>query len=57
MNFFYWDETNNILRIDEGSIFLVKEFKTLLDPKRNKCKEDKTGTKALLAFKELTYFI
>ena len=55
MNFFYYDETNNILRIDEASIFLVKEFKTLLDPKRNKCKEDKTGTKALLAFKELTY--
>ena len=55
MNFFYYDETNNILRIDEASIFLVKEFKALLDPKRNKCKEDKTGTKALLAFKELTY--
>ena len=46
MNFFYYDETNNILRIDEASIFLVKEFKALLDPKRNKCKEDKTGTKA-----------
>lgn len=55
MNFFTYDEINNILRIDESSIFLVKEFKKLLDPKRNKCKEDKTGNKALLAFKELTY--
>ena len=55
MNFFIYDETNNVLRIDDSSIFLVKEFKALLDPKRNKCKEDKTGIKALLAFKELTY--
>jgi hypothetical protein len=55
MNFFIYDETNNVLRIDDSSIFLVKEFKALLDPVRNKCKEDKTGTKALRAFKELTY--
>lgn len=55
MNFFIYDETNNVLRIDDSSIFLVKEFKALLDPKRNKCKEDKTGIKAVHAFKELTY--
>lgn len=55
MNFFNYDETNNTLRIDEPSIFLVKEFKALLDDKRNKCNEDKTGKRHLLAFKELTY--
>ena len=55
MNFFNYDETNNTLRIDEPSIFLVKEFKSLLDDKRNKCNEDKTGKRHLRAFKELTY--
>ncbi len=55
MNFFIYDETNNVLRIDDSSIFLVKEFKALLDPKRNKCKEDKSGNDRLLAFKEFTY--
>lgn len=55
MNFFSYDETNNTLRIDEPTIFLVKEFRSLLDDNRNKCKEDKTGKKHLLALKELTY--
>lgn len=55
MNFFNYDETNNTLRIDEPSIFLIKEFKALLDDKRNKCDEDKTGKKHLRAFRELTY--
>lgn len=55
MNFFNYDEVNNTLRIDEPTIFLVKEFKALLDDKRNKCNEDKTGKKHLRAFKELTY--
>lgn len=55
MNFFNYDETNNTLRIDEPTIFLVKEFKALLDDKRNKCPEDKTGKQHLRAFRELTY--
>jgi hypothetical protein len=55
MNIFSYDETNNTLRIDEPTIFLVKEFAALLDDKRNKCPEDKTGKKHLKAFSELTY--
>jgi hypothetical protein len=55
MNFFNYDEVNNTLRIDEPTIFLVKEFAALLDDKRNKCPEDKTGKKHLKAFSELTY--
>lgn len=55
MNIFSYDETNNTLRIDEPTIFLVKEFAALLDDKRNKCPEDKTGKKHLKAFNELTY--
>lgn len=55
MNFFSYDEVNNTLRIDEPTIFLVKEFAALLDDKRNRCPEDKTGKKHLKAFNELTY--
>lgn len=55
MNFFSYDEVNNTLRIDEPTIFLVKEFAALLDDKRNKCAEDRTGKKHLKAFSELTY--
>lgn len=55
MNLFSYDETNNTLRIDEPTIFLIKEFAALLDDKRNKCPEDKTGKKHLKAFNELTY--
>lgn len=55
MNLFSYDEVNNTLRIDEPTIFLVKEFAALLDDKRNKCSADKTGKKHLKAFNELTY--
>ena len=55
MNLFSYDETNNTLRIDEPTIFLVKEFAALLGDKRNKCAEDRTGKKHLKAFSELTY--
>ena len=55
MNLFSYDETNNTLRIDEPTIFLVKEFAVLLGDKRNKCAEDRTGKKHLKAFSELTY--
>lgn len=55
MNCFVFDNADNVLRIDEYSILLVKEFKNLWDVTRNKCKEDKTGKLHLKAFKELTY--
>lgn len=55
MNVFIFDNTENVLRIDEYSILLVKEFKDLWDVSRNKCKEDKTGKLRLKAYKEFTY--
>jgi len=55
MKFFVFDNAVNSLRIDESSILLVKEFKDLWDPARNKCKEDKTGKNRLRAMKELTF--
>ena len=47
MNVFVYDNVNNRLEINEGEIFLVKEFKALFDKDKSKNKE--------LAFKELTY--
>ena len=47
MNVFVYDNVNNRLEINEGEIFLVTEFKHLLNKDQSKNKE--------LAFKELTY--
>ena len=47
MNVFVYDNVNNRLEINEGEIFLVTEFKNLLNKDQSKDKE--------LAFKELTY--
>ena len=55
MDFFVFDDVTNTLRINECPILLIKEFKTLWDKNRNKCKEDKTGNERLRAFKEFTY--
>lgn len=55
MEFFVFDDVTNTLRINECPILLIKEFKTLWDKDRNKCKEDKTGNERLRAFKEFTY--
>ena len=44
---FLYDNVNNRLEINEGEIFLVTEFKNLLNKDQSKDKE--------LAFKELTY--
>lgn len=55
MQLFIFDNNTNTLRIDDYSILLIKEFANLWEPNRNKCKEDKTGEKRLLAYKEFTY--
>ena len=47
MNVFVYDNVNNRLEINEGEIFLVTDFKNLLNKDQSKNKE--------LAFKELTY--
>ena len=47
MNVFVYDNVNNRLEINEGEIFLVTEFKNLLNKDQSKDEE--------LAFKELTY--
>ena len=55
MKFFKYDKANGNIEIDDESILLVREFKALLDVKRNITKEDKTGKKLGLAFKEFKY--
>lgn len=52
--FVYNNQLNRVdLNIPE--ILLIKEFKSLLDPKRNKCKDDPKGVFGLRAFREFTY--
>lgn len=53
MDFLAFQENIVILQRDE--ILLVSEFKQLLEPNRNKCKDDKTGKLGLRVIKELTY--
>ena len=55
MKFFNYDNVNGEILIEDESILLIREFAALLEPERNKTKEDKTGKKKLLAFKELKY--
>lgn len=52
---FLYDNATGSLRINEYGILLVKEFNTLWDPERNKCKEDPKGLKRLRAWKEFKY--
>jgi hypothetical protein len=46
---FLYDNSSGILSLNTYEILLVKEFATLYDPKRNKCKEDPKGEKRLKA--------
>lgn len=46
---------NNTIELYKPEVLLVKEFGDLLEPKRNKCKEDPKGEQALRAFNEFAY--
>lgn len=52
-----WDYNQNTGRaqLKTADLLLIKEFKDLLEPKRNQCKEDKSGLNHLRADKEFTY--
>lgn len=52
--FVYNNEFNRI-ELNTPEILLIKEFKDLLSPDRNKCKEDPNGSMGLRAFREFTY--
>ena len=52
--FVYNNQTNRV-ELNTPEILLVKEFKDLVNPTRNKCKEDPKGVLGLRAFREFTY--
>ena len=52
---FLYDNSTGTLSLNVHEILLVKEFKTLYDPNRNKCKEDPKGVNRLRAWREFTY--
>lgn len=54
-DFFSYDPHTGKIEIIKPEILLIKEFADLLEPNRNKCKEDPKGTKSLRAFRELSY--
>lgn len=55
MKFFRYVKDNGNVELDDEAILLIKEIQSLLELKRNITKEDKTGKKRSLAFKELKY--
>lgn len=52
---FTYNNQLNRVELSTPEILLVREFAKLLEPKRNKCKEDPKGTLGLRAFREFTY--
>lgn len=55
LHIFSYNSSTNEVNVEDGNIFLIREFQALMNDKRNVCKEDKTGKKHLRAFRELTY--
>lgn len=55
MKFFLYDNASEEVVLNDEGILLIREFAALMNPERNKCKEDKTGLKKLRAFKEFKY--
>lgn len=54
-NFFEYNDKTGQAVLNSADLILLKEFRDLMDAKRNKCKEDPTGTKHLRADREFTY--
>lgn len=52
---FVYNSQLNRVELNIPEILLIKEFKALMEPERNKCKEDPKGVLGLRAFREFTY--
>lgn len=52
---FLYDNSTGTVSLNVHEILLVREFATLYDVARNKCKEDPKGTQRLRAWKEFKY--
>ena len=55
LRLFDYDNSKMKVVINTPDVLLIKEFQDLWTNERNKCKEDKTGEKKLLVFRELSY--
>ena len=52
---FLYDNVNNRIELNVPEILLIREFKALMDKKRNITPKDKEGKLGTQAFKEFTY--
>lgn len=52
---FVFNNQINKVELNTPEILLVREFARLLEPERNKCKDDPKGKYGLRAFREFTY--
>lgn len=55
IDIFLYDNSTGTITLNEYEILLVKEFATLYDASRNKCKKDPTGIHRLRAWREFKY--
>lgn len=55
IDIFLYDNSTGTITLNEYEILLVKEFATLYDISRNKCKKDPTGIHRLRAWREFKY--
>lgn len=55
MNIWDYDQKTGRAQLVTADLVLIKEFKQLLEPSRNKCKEDPSGLNHLRADREFTY--
>ena len=55
IDIFLYDNSTGTITLNEYEILLVKEFATLYDTSRNKCKKDPTGIHRLRAWREFKY--
>lgn len=55
MKIFLYNNAINRVELNTPEILLIKEFAKLIEPSRNKCKQDTKGQLGLKAFREFTY--
>lgn len=55
LHIFTYNNANGQVELNAPEMLVIKEFASLMDNKRNVCKEDKTGELHLRAFREFTY--
>ena len=55
MKIFVYNNATGDIELNEPEVLLIREFNVLWEKDRNKCKEDPTGSKRLLAWREFKY--